>query len=99
MVLNQKGGVGKMIIVVNIGLVLVVLGVKVLVIDFDLQGNVFIVFGVLYSVEVFSVYDVLIDEMFFVDVVQLSLENLNFFCVLSIIYFVGVEIEFVVQVV
>lgn len=53
---------------VNLVALLVVMKCKVLLIDFDLQGNVIMGSGVdKYELEIF-VYDVLVDEMFIVEV-------------------------------
>ena len=69
-IINQKGGSGKTTTAVNLGAYLARSGKSVLLIDLDPQANSTIHLGLKpHEVET-SVYDVMMDEKLFSDVIQ-----------------------------
>ncbi|MFD5224026.1 ParA family protein [Microbacterium sp. NPDC058342] len=95
---NQKGGVGKTTSAVNLASALAELGAQVLVVDLDPQGNASTALGVTHSADTSSIYNVLIDDLPFAEIVQPSPESPNLFCAPSTIHLAGAEIELVSQV-
>lgn len=91
---NQKGGVGKTTSATNLGAYLAELGKKVLVIDFDPQGNLSSSLGIDGNSK--GIYEVISTDLASAEVIQpTSLENL--FVIPSNINLTGANVELVDQ--
>lgn len=91
-IFNQKGGVGKTTININLSACLAKRGAKILIIDNDPQGNSTSGVGVDKSQIEFSLYDVLLDEVDPHDVI-VHTEYKNLHVLPSNVDLAGAEIE------
>ena len=62
-VTNQKGGVGKTTTSINLGTAMASVGRRVLIIDFDAQGNASTGLGIDYDARELTSYDVVVDRV------------------------------------
>ena len=92
---NQKGGVGKTTTTVNIAAALAKHNLEFLVIDSHPQGNASTALGIDHRVGTPSVYDVLVNDEEFENVVQKVPEIPNLYCAPATIDLAGAEIELV----
>jgi chromosome partitioning protein len=92
---NQKGGVGKTTTAVNIAAALAKHHLEILVIDTDPQGNASTALGIDHRVGTPNVYDVLVNDEEFENVVQKVPEIPNLYCAPATIDLAGAEIELV----
>jgi len=94
-VTNQKGGVGKTTTTVNLAVALAELGMRVLVLDLDPQGNCSTALGVEHRRGTPSSYDTLVDGTPLVEVAAPSPESERLLVVPATIDLAGAEIELV----
>ena len=93
-IINQKGGVGKSTTAVNLSAALGELKKKVLVIDFDPQGNTTSGYGISKDDLDNDIYDVIMNEIPIGSTIQSTIEE-NVFLVPATIQLAGAEIELV----
>ena len=72
-VVNQKGGVGKTTTSINLGTALAAVGRRVLIVDFDAQGNASTGLGITRPERALTSYDMVVDGVKLEDAVQSTL--------------------------
>lgn len=93
-IVNQKGGVGKSTTAVNLGACWAYLGYKILLIDIDPQGNATSGVGIEKSSLHYSIYDLLMENAPFYDVLQKTKRE-GLYILPATIDLAGAEIELV----
>lgn len=96
-VANQKGGVAKTTTAINLSACLAELGMRVLLVDLDPQGNATSGIGITKNKLVRCIYDVLINDLPLVQVIQKT-DQKNLKVVPARIQLAGAEIELVSQI-
>lgn len=92
---NQKGGVGKTTTSVNLSAAMAILGMRVLVIDLDPQGNASTALNIEHRGETPGTYEALIEGVPMSQLVQQSPDFPTLFCCPATLDLAGAEIELV----